>query len=326
MQIQLVTPAPGRSRGGNRVTALRWTRILRGLGHAVAVETEYTGGRCDVLVALHARRSFPSIERFRREYPDRPLVLALTGTDLYGDLRSDADARRALDVADRLVLLQPLGLRELPDAARSKARVIYQSAAAPPGSHRPDPRIFEVCVLGHLRPVKDPLRAAAASRLLPPSSRVQITHVGAALSRGMTTAAEAEARANPRYRWLGEVPRWKGLRILARSRLLVLSSEMEGGANVVSEAVVAGVPVLASRIPGSIGLLGEAYPGYFPVGDTAALARLLRRAETDTGFYQGLRAWCAGIAPLFDPARERQAWTQLLHEMAVPVSTVAAGA
>ncbi|HLW48614.1 MAG TPA: selenoneine biosynthesis selenosugar synthase SenB [bacterium] len=322
MQIRLVTPASGSSRGGNRVTALRWTRILRGLGHTVAVETEYQGGRCDALIALHARRSFASVERFHHDYPGRALIVALTGTDLYGDLRRDAQARRSLDLATRLVLLQPLGLEELPDTARAKTRVIYQSATPPPGRPRPDARVFEVCVLGHLRAVKDPLRAATAARLLPASSRVRITHVGAALTPEMQTAARAEAAANPRYRWLGELPRWKGLRILSRSRALVLSSEMEGGANVISEAVVAGVPVLASRIPGSIGLLGEAYPGYFPVGDTAALAALLGRAETDREFYGGLRAWCAQRAPLFDPERERLAWQRLLYEAAVPMPAV----
>jgi putative glycosyltransferase (TIGR04348 family) len=326
VQIRLVTPAPGRSRGGNRVTALRWTRILRGLGHDVTVDTEYrSGGRCDALVALHARRSFPSIERFHRDHPERPLILALTGTDLYGDLRDDAQARRAVDLATRLVLLQPLGIQQLSEGARAKARVIYQSATPPSGARRPNTRVFEVCVLGHLRPVKDPLRAAAAARLLPASSRVQVAHVGAALTPEMKAAARAEEAANPRYRWLGELPRWKGLRVLARSRLLVLSSEMEGGANVVSEAVVCGVPVLASRIAGSIGLLGEAYPGYFPVRDAAALARLIARAETDAAFYDALRTWCAGLAPLFDRARERQAWKHLLDEIAHRVPTIAAG-
>jgi putative glycosyltransferase (TIGR04348 family) len=325
VQIRLVTPAPGRSRGGNRVTALRWIRILRGLGHAVSVDTEYRGGRCDALVALHARRSCASVERFRRDYPGRPLILALTGTDVYGDLRNDAQARRSVDMASRLVVLQPLALEELPEEARAKARVIYQSATPPPGPHRPNPRLFEVCVLAHLRPVKDPLRAAAAARLLPATSRVQITHVGAALTPEMRSAALAEAAANRRYRWLGEVPRWKGLRVLARSRLLVLSSEMEGGANVISEAAVTGVPVLASRISGSIGLLGEAYPAYFRVGDTAALAQLLGRAETDAAFYEALRTWCAGLAPLFDPECERQAWKHLLEEVAAPMPGVAAG-
>ncbi len=326
MQIDLITPAPGRSRGGNRVTALRWTRILRGLGHHVTIAGEYRGRPCDLLVALHARRSFPSIERFRRQRPDRPLVLALTGTDLYGDLRTDPQARQSLELASRLILLQPMGMEELPEHIRGKAAVIYQSTTKPSGKHAVRASVFEVCVLCHLRPVKDPLRAAAAARLLPPSSRIQIVHAGAALSPEMDVAARAETASNPRYRWLGELPRWKALRVLARSRLLVLSSHMEGGANVVSEAIVAGVPVLASRIPGSIGLLGAEYQGYFPVGDTQALANLLDRTETDAGFYAMLKAWCAGLAPLFDPARERESWARLLRDVSVTAREISAGA
>jgi glycosyltransferase involved in cell wall biosynthesis len=140
-------------------------------------------------------------------------------------------------------------------------------------------------VLGHLRPVKDPFRTAEAARLLPASSRIRVLHAGAALSPAMEHQARAEEAINSRYRWLEDLPRWKALRLLARSRLLVLTSLMEGGANTISEAIAAGVPVLASRIPGSVGLLGTQYPGYFPVGDTAALAALLTRAETDTKFY-----------------------------------------
>ena len=59
---------------------------------------------------------------------------------------------------------------------------------------------------------------------------------------------------------------------------------MEGGANVVSEALAAGVPVLCSRISGSIGLLGEDYSGYFEVGDTAGLTELMLKCEQDKSF------------------------------------------
>jgi glycosyltransferase involved in cell wall biosynthesis len=173
-----------------------------------------------------------------------------------------------------------------------------------------------VCVLGHLRPVKDPLRTALAARLLPPTSRLRVLHLGAALSEEMAEQARAEAEANPRYRWLGEVPRGKALRVLGRCRLLVLTSELEGGANVISEALAASVPVVSSRIAGSVGLLGEDYPGYFPVGDTAALAALLGRAETDADFYRTLRERCARLRPLVDPATERRSWEALLRELA----------
>jgi hypothetical protein len=170
MTISMITPAPAGSRRGNRWTALRWARILRELGHRVIIEEKYTGRRCDVLVALHARRSFASIARFRRERPEAPLVVALTGTDLYGDVRASAQARKSIETASLLVVLQPLGVRELPRKLRSRARVIIQSATKPRGSTTPKKDVFEVCVMGHLRPVKDPFRAARAARLLPESS------------------------------------------------------------------------------------------------------------------------------------------------------------
>lgn len=170
MTICMITPASARSRRGNRWTALRWARILKGLGHRVIVEEEYRGRRCDLLLALHARRSFPSIERFRREHPDSPLIVALTGTDLYGDIRTDAQAQRSLEMASRLIVLQPLGIEEIPERLRDRVRVIVQSAEKPRGVFHPRKEVFEVCVLGHLRPVKDPFRPALAARLLPGSS------------------------------------------------------------------------------------------------------------------------------------------------------------
>ena len=315
MKICLITPAPTYSRKGNRVTALRWARILRELGHRVVIAEEYQGERCDVLVALHARRSHASIARFHHEHPELPLILALTGTDLYGDIHTDASAQESLEMADRFILLQPAGIEELSEHLRHKAWVIYQSITAPPGQFVPKKNVFELCVLGHLRPVKDPFRTAMASRQLPPSSRIQVVHVGGALTDDMRVQADAEAATNPRYRWLGELPRWRALRVLARSRVLVLTSQMEGGANAVCEAIACSVPVISSRISGSIGLLGRDYPGYFPVGDTRALTDLLTRLETDTAFYDTLKTWCEGLKPIVDPDRERENWKRLLQDL-----------
>lgn len=311
----MICPAPARSLYGNRITALRWRRILRALGHNLTIDQKYNGVRCDLLIALHARRSADAVFEFRDCHPEKPIIVALTGTDVYRDIRRSGKAQRVLQIARRLVVLQPLALRELPAHLRGKGRVVYQSARktrAPVGCSE---RFFDVCVVGHLRKVKDPFRAAYASRKLPASSRIRVLHIGLAREEAMAQKARAEQLRNPRYRWLGGMPHWRARRKIAASRLMVLSSRMEGGANVISEALVDKVPVLASQIAGSAGLLGEDYPGYFPVGDSGALARLLIRVETDRPFYAELKSWCSHLAPLFRPSRERAAWKQLLREV-----------
>ncbi|MCH8074849.1 MAG: TIGR04348 family glycosyltransferase [SAR324 cluster bacterium] len=315
MHIRMITPAPAHSRKGNRISALRWARLLRQLGHRVSLSQQYAGESCGLLVALHAKRSHPAIAAYRQAFPDAPLIVVLTGTDVYRDIQHDDGARASLAMAGRLIVLQPLAIGELPARHRAKARVIPQSAPAPRSRPEPSRRAFEVSVVGHLRPVKDPFLAAEASRRLPPESRIRVIHLGAALEPGMEERARREMAENPRYRWLGEKPRWYTRRRMAASRVMVLSSIMEGGANVVSEAIVAGVPVLASSIPGSIGMLGGDYPGYFPVGDAEALASLLLRCEGDAGFLADLTRRVTRLAPQYTPERERQAWAELLAEL-----------
>lgn len=315
MRILLVTPAPGRSLAGNGVTARRWAAILRALGHRVAVAGDYVDGRFDLLVALHAWRSASAIVRFRAEMPQVPIILALTGTDLYRSLESHPELTKAsMAAADALVALHDLAWEAVPPEYRSKVRVIYQSAR-PIRRHVETRRHFTVCQLAHLREEKDPLLCAGAVRGRPADSRIRVVHLGKALTPEWAEAARAAMAATSRYRWLGERPHGEARRLLRRSRLLVLSSLMEGGANVISEALVAGVPVLASRIPGNVGLLGEDYPGYFPAGDGVALRELLLRAERDADFYRSLQWHCGERADRFLPEREAQAWAALLREM-----------
>lgn len=319
MRIGLVTPTPPDSPHGNGVTARRWAAIVRQLGHDVQITQSYDPagdrGAYDVLVALHARKSAPSIRAFRAAHPRAPVVVALTGTDLYPDLTSTGVDLDLLAGATRLIVLQRLGLAQLPPGLRTRARVIVQSVPpAPARPHRPD--CFEVAFLAHLRAVKDPLRLADAVRLLPPSSRIQVTHAGESRDAELGERARQESARNPRYTWLGPLTRSDALDVLARSRLLALTSWYEGGANVVSEALAAGVPVVSSLIPGSVGLLGEDYPGYFPPGDAEALARLLDDVEHDRGGrYAMLRDRCRELRHLIDPARERRSWADLLAEL-----------
>jgi len=283
----------------------------------VHLAADYDGQAADMMVAVHAWRSAGPIADFKRRYPERPLVLQLSGTDIYDFLSSDPEPTlRSMELADRLVALNDLAWRVVPRRLRARLSVMHQSALPLPHGNRPSQRAVVVSVIGHLRDVKDPLRAATAARLLPADSRIRVEQVGRAYTDNWAAEAIAEMAANPRYLWHSDVPAASVRRLLARSHAMVISSLSEGGANVVSEAIVAGVPVLASRIDGNVGLLGSDYPGYFPVGDTQKLARLMRRFEREPIFVARLRQALRRRAPLFRPAREIAAWRRLLADLA----------
>ncbi len=316
MKISLITPAAKHSRAGNRTTAVRWARILRRLGHRVDVATTYMDGDADLMVALHAWRSADAVARFRELHPDRPLVVALTGTDIYRFQESHPEPTLAsMTAADALVCLHDLVGEAIPKRFGAKLYVIHQSALPLPERRRPRQRTFDVCVAGHLREEKDSLRAAYAVRDLPADSRIRVIHLGQAHNKDWTEAARAEMATNPRYVWKGEVAGWAVRREFVKTRLMVLSSIMEGGANVISEAAIAGVPVIASRIHGTLGLLGRDYAGYYKAKDTAALRAMLLRAEREPAFLKTLEKGVGVKARLFTPAREQAGWKQLLKHL-----------
>jgi putative glycosyltransferase (TIGR04348 family) len=316
MKIQLVTPAPLTLNNGNKITAQRWATMLKKLGHRVRVNQNYDAESCDVLIALHARRSSDSIQRFHQRHPELPLIVVLTGTDLYSDIHRDRKAKQSLELATRLVVLQQMALAELPKRLRAKTRVIYQSSKPFKARSASVSENFEVCVIGHLRDEKDPLRTALAVRHLPAESRIEVTHIGSALDDHLGAKARAEASRNPRYRWVGQLSHRRTREILAQSHLTCITSKMEGSSNVLSEALACAVPVIATQIPGLIGTLGKNFRGYFPVGDTTRLTRLLLKAETDVDFYRLLKRQCAAVANLVQPKRELAEWRRLLQEFA----------
>ena len=316
MNIILITPAKKQSKTGNRVTASRWERLLRGIGHRVTVQSDWDGTPGDMMVAIHAWRSASSIARFRQRFPGRPLVVALSGTDIYRFQHSHPEETlRSMDMADALVCLHDLVYRAIPEAHRKKLHVIHQSAAPLTRARSPSVRTFDVCVVGHLREEKDPFRTACAARALPEQSRLRVIHLGKAHNDEWAGQARAEMEINPRYHWRGEVGAWQVREEFMKTHALVHNSIMEGGANVVSEALVAGVPVIASDIDGNVGLLGEDYPGYYPVTDTEALCALLQRAETDQSFLQLLNKHGNERKHLFAPERESRCWQALLERL-----------
>ncbi|MCZ6637243.1 MAG: glycosyltransferase, partial [Alphaproteobacteria bacterium] len=246
-----------------------------------------------------------------------PLVVGLGGTDVNTYLKSDPEPTlRSMKMADALICLHGLIGEALPAGLRKKLHVVHQSALPLAGPRRPARRNFDICVIGHLREEKDPFRTALAARRMAPTSKLRVIHLGRAHTPDFANKARAEMARNPRYRWLGEVPGWRVRRELAKTRAMVISSNQEGGANVVSEAIVAGVPVIASDIAGNVGLLGRDYPGTYPVGDEAALARLLDRAETEPAFIEALERHGRKLKPLFSPASERAALKRIVSLVA----------
>jgi putative glycosyltransferase (TIGR04348 family) len=332
MRIAIAAPVRPGATSGNEVTAARWQRRLAELGHDVTVQRVApelgegyvadagadVGGDADVLVVLHARRCARIVAASRAARAERPVVVGLAGTDLYVDLPDDADARAAVDAADGLVVLQAKAidrLRSFDPSLADRTTVVHQSVEPPLPRRVRDGSDFVVVVLAHLRDVKDPLLAAAAVRRLPSGSRAVVVHAGAAHDGSWAAAAEHEVARNQRYRWLGEVSRDEALHLLASADVLACTSRLEGGANVVSEAIALGVPVIGTAVDGTTGLLGDDHPDLVPVGDDAALAGVIARLESDAAAYAEAERRIAELRRLTDPAHERAAWARVLDRL-----------
>ena len=325
MQVLIATPAGQFSNRGNQVTATRWAEILGELDYSVSVAESSAVSPDDcpttALVVIHACEGHEVVRRFRAQAPDLPILVCLSGTDLHLDLQNLRGRQRrqyaieSLDAADRIILLEPEGGSLLSASHRQKSATIFQSACPVEPMPVSLDGIFEVVVVGHLRDVKDPFLAAQAVRQLPKESRIQVNHLGAALSPEFEAAALQEVNSNPRYQWLGPVEFETCQQHLARSQIVVLTSRVEGAPSVISEAIVNRVPVLATRITATIGLLGDDYPGLFSVGAVESLRNLLTRVENDADFYQHLVAAIDARRPLFLRSAERAAWANVLASL-----------
>ena len=318
-RVVIVSPALADANNGNWQTARRWQQMLA--PHAVRIVREWpdaAASRQDqVLLALHARRSAASISAWAAARGPAGLALVLTGTDLYRDIHSSEEARQSLALAQRLVVLQELGPDALPAPLRPKVRVIFQSTTERRALAK-SPRFLRAVMVGHLRDEKSPQTLLAAARLLEDQAGLFIDHIGDALDPALGDEARATAAASPNYRWLGGQAHEATRRRIQRAHVLVHTSRMEGGAHVIMEAVRSGTPVIASNIAGNIGMLGNDYAGYFEWGDAAALAALLQRCRHTPGpqgLLAQLGAQCARRAPLFEPAAERSALVDLVHDL-----------
>jgi putative glycosyltransferase (TIGR04348 family) len=306
--IVIVSPALSDANNGNWQTAKRWA-ILLGTQYRTRIVRQWPDAQAqsdDILLALHARRSAESVASWHAQRGAQGLVLALTGTDLYRDIRTDTQAQQSLDLASRLIVLQHLGLNELKNEHRTKAHVVLQSTTSRKTLAKTT-RHFRALMVGHLREEKSPKTLFAAARLLQAREDIGIELIGAGLDEKLAQDARDTAAACATFHWAGALAHAPTRAKIQRAHVLVHASKMEGGAHVIMEAVCSGTPVVASHIPGNMGMLGEDYAGYFPVGDAQALAKLLQRCKDEPALTDHLKQQCALRAPLFTPQAERSA-------------------
>ncbi|MEK7347135.1 MAG: selenoneine biosynthesis selenosugar synthase SenB [Pseudomonadota bacterium] len=321
LRVVIVSPALADANNGNWQTARRWQRLLS--PHSARIVQKWPDAQAaqdEVMLALHARRSADAVQAWHAQHGPRGLGLALTGTDLYRDIGHSLQAQQSLAHARSLVVLQALGAKALPHAHQAKTRVIVQSTGTRQTLPK-TPRHLRVVMVGHLREEKDPRTLMATAQLLPENSGIRIDHIGAALDPALGLAAQATQWQCPHYRWLGALPHAQTLQRIQRAHLLVHTSRMEGGAHVLMEAICSGTPVLASRIDGNVGLLGDDYAGLFQAGDPQGLADLLLACRTPPHSHRlmaHLRHQCALRAPLFEPQAERAALHRWVQDLWTP--------
>lgn len=322
--VVIVTPALADANNGNWQTAHRWQRMLSSM-YRTRVVREWPDSSAEkdgVMIALHARRSAPSIEAWHRQNGKRGLALVLTGTDLYGDINIDTNAQHSLAVAQLVVVLQERGPDALPAALRAKARVIFQSTTVRRELDKTHKHLRAVMV-GHLREEKTPQTLLAAARLLRQENDIFIDHIGAALDTTLSKQARSTAVTCTNYRWLGGLPHDVVRARIQRAHVLVHTSRIEGGAHVVMEAICSGTPVLASRVAGNVGMLGGAYAGYFEHGNAQELAGLLMRCRDDVvrdppsarSLMARLRRQGMQRQVRFEPNTEKAALQRLVDEL-----------
>ena len=289
--------------------------MLRAAGHRIRV-LESPGSPhqhldLDVWIGLHAERSAASLELALAASPKVRAITVLTGTDLHREGGLSSLALKQLERSDRLVVLSPGGLELLPEELRSRTCTIPQV----PGDLQPAPLregTPTLAMLSHLRPVKDPLVVLEALGHLSESAPLRIVHAGEPLDPALASRCEQTSAEDPRYSYLGRLPREQALATLKSSHGLLLPSRSEGGASVLSEALLLGRAVIASDAPGITAFLPKTYGGIFPVGSASDLAALLERFAAQPPWRLELAEQCVAMGTQLRSVEEAKAWQDLV--------------
>ena len=317
MNILILYPDNKNVITGNLCSALQYQKILQGLGYSVEVDFKYTGQRAEVLIAINAAKKNSEIIEFKARNSNAKIVSVLSGTDIYPDpLEKTIESMK---LSNALVALQPDGLLKVPECYREKTFLIYQSVESIINVSNPMNHIseFRVTLIANIRSVKDPLVAPYACKHLPVSSKIKIVHIGYCLEKDLGDILIKENENNKRYNWMGGLNELETRKILSQSNVLLITSKNEGAGRVVGEAIELEIPIISTRNPGVLGVLGDDYKGYYPVSNSKVLSKILMRAEDDVDFLGSLNEQCQSKAHLFSPEVEKQSWSKLISEISL---------
>lgn len=313
MKVCVASPYPLTELKGNTVTTERIVELLCAGGIEARGSYLFDGDTAEVLIALHAVKGAQAVFDYREKFPEGRVIILITGTDLYESLPAGSEVgHRALREADRIVVVQKAAIERLPEEVRGKTVVIPASLDSIEIKAEPASPPFAISVVGHPRPVKRPFLTIEAVAKHPEWADVEVWQIGEALDEGSFQEGQEWVKRDFRYRWFGGMVREEALRLCAKSSLTINSSILEGGANAVMEAMTMGVPVLASRIEGNVGILGEDYPGYFEEGELDEALEAIVDGRVD------LRVWvelATARLPLFSPETESSSWLELLANL-----------
>ena len=265
------------------------------------------------MIALHATKTLAASKRFKVHSPKGKLIIYLTGTDLYKEqANNNPEFHEALVLADILVVGQRASLASIPAEFLEKSHFVPASVLLPPLKNVSPPPSPSLALTGHLRPVKNPFLMNLALKELT-ELKLDAFTLGAALDPNMLNDVEEWQQADSRFHWLDDVPYTEALSWIEQVDFTLNTSHNEGGSNAVAESIVLGTPVLASKIEGNVGMLGDDYLGYFEPNSASSLARLIRRATTDRSFHQKLLQQITSIQENFLPEKETAGWLKLLQ-------------
>lgn len=313
MRVLIVTPYPLSGSNGNTITAKRLETILDIPPIRAEALHTHTPPPADILINLHATKTFPAAKHFKATNPNAKLITLITGTDLNQHLPAKhPHIAPALELADVIVVPHHHALPELPTSVHAKTKVIPASIVIPELPSLPPLPSPTIILPSHLREVKNPFLLNRALAVIP-DLHLHALLLGRELEAGLSQLAFQLQENDQRFRYLGELDHHQTLAHIRGATLTLNTSHQEGGPNAIAESIVLGTPVIASRIAGNVGMLGTTYPGLFTPDDPASLASLIKKFLTDPTFHNLLTQKTLALADHFHPAREQRSWLELLN-------------